>query len=95
MPSSIVQGIFELVLQTILEVVGYFIGRIVVPVVSLGRWNCDSLSDHAPRKKFWATGLYRLRNGQVYLTVEATQLVGVLTILLAIGGGVLIWYSRR
>jgi hypothetical protein len=95
MPSSIIQGVLELVLQVILEVEAYFIGSIVVPVVSLGRWNCENLSDPAPRKKFWAMGFYRLRNGQIYLTVEATQLVGVLTILLAIGGGVLIWYSRR
>jgi hypothetical protein len=95
MPSSIVQGTFELVLQTTLEVVAYFIGRIVVPVVSLGRWNCDSLSDHGPRKKFWVAGLSRVRNGQVHLTAEATQLVGVLTILLVVGGGVLIWHLRR
>ena len=36
MPSSIVQGIVEVVLQGFLEFACYFVGRIVVPVISFG-----------------------------------------------------------
>ena len=95
MPSSIVQGIFEAVLQGFLEVVCYFVDSIVAPVISFGRWKCDHITADVPRRKIRAAGLYHLRGRQIYLTAEATQLVGLLTILLCIGGGVLIWYLRR
>lgn len=92
MPSSIVQGIFEVVLQGFLEVICYFVGSIVVPVISFGRWQCDRITADVPRRKFRAAGIYHLRGQQVYLTAEATQLVGLLTVVLCVGGGVLIWY---
>lgn len=95
MPSSIIQGIFEVVLQGFMEIVCYFIGSIVVPVVSFGRWNCDRITADVPRRKVRAAGFYHLRGQQVYLTAEATQLVGCLTLCLCAGGGVLIWYLSR
>lgn len=95
MPSSIVQGIVEVVLQGFLEFVCYFVGRIVVPVISFGCWKCDSITADVPRRKIRAAGFYHLRGQQVYLTAEATQLVGLLTVVLFVGGGVLIWYLER
>jgi len=95
MPSSIVHGILEVVFQPVFEFVGYIVGSIVVPVISLGRWRCDSLGDSVPRKRLRAAGLYHMRDGQVYLTVEATQFVGVLTAVLVVGTGVLLWYVSR
>jgi len=95
MPSSIVQGIFEVVLQGFLQIVCYFIGTVVVPVVSFGCWKCDRITADVPRRKIRAAGFYHLRGQQVYLTAEATQLVGLLTLVLFVGGGVLIWYLSR
>jgi hypothetical protein len=95
MPSSIVQGVVEVILQVVLEFACYFIGRVVVPVVSFGRWKCDRITADTPRRKIRAARFYHLRGQQVYLTAEATQLVGVVTVLLFVGGGVLIWYLRR
>ncbi len=95
MPASIVQGLFEAVLQGFLEIGCYFIGRIVVPVISLGRWKCDRITANTPRRKLRAAGVYHWRGQQVYLTAEGTQLVGLVAILLVIGGGVLTWYLSR
>ena len=94
MPSSIVQGLFEIVLQGFLEIGCYFVGRIVVPVISFGSWKCDSITANTPRRKIRAAGLYHRRGQQVYLTAEGTQLVGLIAILLVVVGGVLIWYLR-
>lgn len=91
MPSIIV----ELLLQGFLEFACYFVGRIIVSIVSIGSWRCDHITANVARRKIRAAGFYRLRGQQVYLTVEATQLVGFLTILLFVGGGVLIWYLGR
>ena len=95
MPASILQGIFEVVLQAILEVACYYVGRVVVPVVSFGRWKCERLTSNVPRRKLRVAGLYHMRADGIYLTAEATQLVGVVTMVLVIGGGVLIWYLSR
>jgi hypothetical protein len=44
MPATFIA---ELILQPILELVyytgGYYVGCLVVPVISLGRWKCDPL----------------------------------------------------
>ncbi len=95
MPSSIVQGVLEVVLQGFMEFVCYFVGRIVVPVLSFGRWKCDHITADVPRRKIKAAGVYHLRGQQVYLTAEATQLVGLLMLLLVVAVGVLIWYLAR
>ncbi len=89
MPASI---LVELVLQGFLELAFYFLGRIVVPVVSFGNWKCDSLTPNTPWRKIRAAGLYHLRGQQVHLTPEATQVVGFLAFLLLLGAGSLIWY---
>jgi hypothetical protein len=82
MPSSIVQGLVEVVLQFFLEVVCFLVGNIVVPIISFGRWKCDDITTSVPRRKFLSAGFYHLRGQQVYLTAEATQLVGLLTVIL-------------
>ena len=95
MPSSIVQGLLEIVFQAVFEVGCYYIGRGVVPVISLGRWGCDQITATVPRRKLRAAGLHHLRGGRVFLTAEATQFVGLASLGLIVGGGVLIWYLSR
>ena len=94
MPSSIIQGVFEVVLQLVFEVGCYYLGRIVVPIFSLGRIKCDSLTQRVPLGKLKWTGIYSRRNGQTYLTSEATCLAGLLFVLLLIGIGLLL-YARQ
>ena len=92
MPATFIA---ELILQPIFELVfyvgGYYVGRLVVPVISLGRWKCDRLLRDVPKKKLKWSGTYHLRGQQVYLTAEATAVVGVLFAALA-GGLLLSWW---
>ncbi len=86
MPASFIA---ELILQPILELVfqfgAYYLGRLVVPIISFGRWKCDPLLRETPKKKLRWGGLYHLRGGRVYLTSEATMAVGLLSAALTIG----------
>jgi hypothetical protein len=94
MPSSILQGVVEAILQPIFEVGCYYVGRIVVPFVSFGRLKCDRLTTDTPRRKLRWGGLYHRRGQHVYLTAEATSGVGLLFVILAVAGGFLIYYFR-
>jgi len=98
MLSSIIQGVFGFVIQLIIEVVFhvgcYYLGRIVVPLFSVGRIQCDGLTEGAARHKWKWTGIYSRRNGRVYLSSEATCLAGLLFVFLLIGIGFLL-YARQ
>ena len=95
MPASFIA---ELVLQPILELVfyvgGYHVGRLVVPLISFGRWKCDRLLREVPKKQLRWSGSHHLRGKQVYLTAEATAGAGVLFLVLVVGSLVLWWYTR-
>jgi hypothetical protein len=95
MPASILQGIVEVILQPIFEVGCYFIGRIVVPIVSFGRLKCDRLTASTPRRKLRWGGLIHRRDQQLYLTTEATCGVGLLVVVLAVVGGFLIYHFGK
>ncbi len=86
---------FEMIVHPLV----YGVGTIVVPIISFGRWKCDQLLRDIPKKKKkkikWG-GFYHLRGQQVYLTADATTLVGLLTTFAVIGiAGVSIWYFSR
>lgn len=93
MPGSIIG---ELILQPILEfifqVVCYYIGRVVVPVFTLGRIKCDRITADTPRQKLRWGGLCHRRGQQPYLTAEATSGAGVLFVVLVVATGFLIYY---
>ncbi len=95
MPASFIA---KLILQPIFEVVfyvgGYYVGRLIVPVISFGRWKSDRLLRDVPKRKLKWSGTYHLRGQQVYLTAEATAGVGVL-FLLFIGGLLLLWWYTK
>ena len=94
MPSSILQGVIEAILQPVFEVGCYFVGRIVVPIFSFGRLKCDRLTADTSRRKLRWRGLFHRRGQQVYLTAEATSGAGLLFVVLAVAGGFLIYYFR-
>ena len=95
MPASFIG---ELILQPILEfifqVVLFYVGRVVVPIISFGRLKCDRLTADTPRRKMRWSGLYHRRGQQIYLTAEATACAGLLFVVLAVAGGFLIHYLR-
>ena len=92
MPASIIGELVGEVSKAVLEVGCYWVGRVIAPVVSFGRWKCDRISPDVPRRKLRLGGLYHLRGRQVYLTVETTAALGFLFVALLIGAGILIWY---
>lgn len=94
MPGSFIG---ELILQPILEfflhVVCYYIGWVVVPVLSLGRLKCDPITADTRQRKQTAGGSFHRRGQQVYLTPETTALVGLLVVALIVTGVFLDYYS--
>ena len=86
MPGSIIG---ELLLRPILEilfhVVAYYIGRVVVTIVTLGGVSCDRITSDTPRSKLKWGGLFHRRGGRVHLTAEATAVIGLIAVALAIG----------
>ena len=95
MPASFIG---ELILQPILEFivhfVGYYIGRVVVPIFSFGRIKCDRITADTPRRKLKWGGSFHRRGQQIYLTAEATAGVGVIFVVLVVAGGFLVYYLR-
>lgn len=91
MPASIIgeiilQPLFELVFH----VVAYHVGCVILPIVSVGRWKCDRLLREVPKKKLRWGGFCHRRGDQVYLTADATALVGLLFSGLVIG--LVLWW---
>ncbi len=79
MPASFIgEIIVRPILELVFQVVAYYVGCVVVPVVSLGRWQCEPLLSDVPKKRLRKFGLYHLRGQQVFLTAEATAMVGLL-----------------
>jgi hypothetical protein len=94
MPSTILQGVVEVVLQPIFEFGCYFVGRIVVSIVSLGRIKCDRLTAAPPRGRLrWGGMIYR-RGPHLYLSATATIFAGLLFLILLLIGGALISYFK-
>ena len=91
MPSSILQDLLEALCKPVFEVCGYYIGRVVVPIVSFGRVKCDRITADVPRKKLRWGGLFHRRGQQLYLTSEATMAAGLLFVALAVVSGFLIY----
>ena len=89
MPESVVG---ELVLRVVFEFVCYWVGRVVVSVVSLGSLRCDRVATEIPRRRLRWGGVYYRYGQQVYLTAEATMLVGMGALFLMVAGGV--WAFR-
>jgi len=93
MPASIIA---ELILQPILEfifhILGYYVGRIVVFIFTLGRIKCDRLLTNTPRRKMRWLGTFQRRGQQIYLTAEMTAAIGVIFVVLLVAGGLLLSY---
>jgi len=91
MPASFIgEFILQPIFEAIFQVAAYYVGRVVVPIISFGRWKCDRLLRDVPKKKLRWGGLYHLRGQQIYLTAEATALVGIVVSVLVIA--LVLWW---
>lgn len=82
----------DVVFETVLEFGCYYVGRAVILIVSLGHWKCDRMEAFVPRRKLRVSGFRYLRGQQVYATREAVHLVGLISAVLSVCCGVMIWY---
>ena len=95
MPGSIIGELFfRVIFEMIFEVVFYYIGRVVVPIISLGQLKCDRITADTPRRKLRGGGVFHRRGQQTYLTAEATAVVGLLFVLTVVACVLLIRYSN-
>jgi hypothetical protein len=96
MPGSFIG---ELILGPIFEfvfgVVCYYIGHVVVVLVSLGRLQCDRIATDTSRCKLEWGGLFYRRGKQIYLTEATTSLVGLLFVILIVVGVFLFYYLKE
>ena len=96
MPASIIgELILRPVLELIFHVLGYYLGRVVVFIFTLGRIKCDRLLADTPRRKAKWAGTYHRRAQTIYLTADATAILGFLFIAMLIGVGILVWYLNQ
>lgn len=95
MPASIVAELLQPILEAVFHAVCYCLGRVTVPIISFGRWKCDRFLYEVPRKKLRRGGFYHPRGQQVYLTAEATSLVGLVFCVLIIAGFLWWYFSTR
>jgi hypothetical protein len=83
----------SVVLQPVFEIAFYYIGRLVIPVVSLGRWHCDPLLSNVPkREKRWG-GLVHYRGGSICFTSQGTAAIGAIFGVIIISLGIWIRYG--
>src|SRR5690242_7932606 len=75
--STIAELILGRILEFIFHVLGYYIGRGVVSVLTLGSVKCDRVLADTPRRKLRRSGTYHRRGHYIYLTPEATALIGL------------------
>jgi hypothetical protein len=94
MRKSFEEQIFGTVFDLAYKFGCYYTGRLVIFLVSLGRWKCDGFDAPAPQRKGRVCYFYSLRSSQVYVSRRATHGVGLLVIVFLLFGGLLIWYHK-
>jgi hypothetical protein len=69
--STLADLILHPIGEFLLQVVAYYVGRVVVSVVSLGRLKCDRFTADAPRQGLRWSGLFHRRGQQLELAVPS------------------------
>ena len=75
--------------------IGYYVGRFVVSMFTLGQIKCDRMTAETPERKLRWGGAYHRRGQRIYLTADATALIGIVFVVVIAGGGFLIYYLRQ
>lgn len=70
-------------LQSILEVIGYWTARIVVPILSMGRVRVEDLLEQGPSRRSYWTLSYRNTSGQRVMFADHASGLGVILWLTA------------
>jgi hypothetical protein len=81
----------ELIFRPLFEILGYFVGKPVVRLLSLGRLHTslDAEPDPAAKRKRWSSITF-VRDGKRYVSAEFVSLVGIIFLVLVIAAIVLV-----
>ena len=86
----ILELLFRVLLELVVEFIGYYTGRVALPIISLGQARAESFDGDGP---FAWHGFKRLPDGTIVASMNATSLFGLLVWLAGIVAAV-IWYMH-
>jgi hypothetical protein len=72
------EWIIELLLQAFFEVVCYWIGRVLLPIVSFGTARAEKFRETTNERNY----IYRRRAGMIVFSMNATIVFGLLVLVL-------------
>lgn len=87
--------ILQPIAEAVFEVVFYYFGRVVIPVISLGRWECEPLLSEVPKARTRWGGILHYRGNRIHFTSEGTALIGFLACAIAVGIGFFFRYLKE
>lgn len=79
--------------ESLFEVAFYVVGRIVIPVASLGRWRCLPLLSRVSKAETSWGGLIHRTHSRIYFTSGGTAAVGGLACVVVAFVPLAIWYA--
>jgi hypothetical protein len=85
----------EILGQALFEGVFYYVGRLSIFVISLGRWHSMSVLSEVPRRDTRWGGLIHRRTDGVYFTSGGTAAVGGLVFLVIALLALFLWLTHR
>ncbi|HEX2117059.1 MAG TPA: hypothetical protein VHM01_21860 [Alphaproteobacteria bacterium] len=88
--SFLLELLFRVLIELVFEFIGYFTGRVALPIISFGRARAEPLVGDGP---FAWHGFKRAPDGTIVASMNATSLIGLLVWLAGIVAAV-IWYMR-
>jgi hypothetical protein len=81
--------------ESLFEAAFYFVGRIIIPIASFGRWRCLPLLSRVSKEEMSWGGLIHRTATRTYFTSGGTAAVGGLACLLSATIALLVWYLSR
>jgi hypothetical protein len=91
MLGDLLQGFGE----SVFEAVFYIVGRMVIPLASLGRWRCMPLLSRVSKNETNWGGLIHRTATRVYFTSGGTAAVGGMACLMAGFLALVLWYAHH
>lgn len=81
--------------EALFELAFYYIGRILIPVISLGVWHCEPLLSSVPKQQVRWGGMFHYRGSRIYFTSGGTAVMGAMFSLIVVAGVVGCWYLNN
>lgn len=83
MLAVVLEAIFQVTLQLLLEFALYWLGKLIVTALTLGRLPCDFYDRDSTWSNKWL--IFGRDEDGTYLTAEATTIVGLVAAIVMVG----------